>query len=161
VILLGTPDEEAGGRAGAALVVDRPDLLGGAGYLLTEGGGILPGDGGTPDVWGVTFTEKTPCWLGLTASGVSGHGAGASSQSATHHLIAALSRVTAMHFDPRVTPEVAQMFAALAPLAPPEDRSGYASLRGSLALDPSFRERFLSDSGRAALVRTTAAITML
>jgi acetylornithine deacetylase/succinyl-diaminopimelate desuccinylase-like protein len=161
VILLGTPDEEAGGRAGAALVADRPDLLAGAGYLLTEGGGILPGDGGTPDVWGVTFTEKTPCWLGLTASGVSGHGAGASSQAATHHLIAALSRVTAMHFEPRVIPEVAQMFAALAPLAPPEDRSGYASLRGSLALDPSFRERFLSDRGRAALVRTTAAITML
>jgi acetylornithine deacetylase/succinyl-diaminopimelate desuccinylase-like protein len=66
-----------------------------------------------------------------------------------------------MRFDARVTPEVAQMFAALAPLAPPEDRGGYASLRGSLALDPGFRERFLSDRGRAALVRTTAAITML
>jgi acetylornithine deacetylase/succinyl-diaminopimelate desuccinylase-like protein len=161
VILLGTPDEEAGGRRGAALVANRTDLLAGAGYLLTEGGGILPGDASTPDVWGVTFTEKTPCWLGITASGVSGHGAGASSQSATLRLLDALTHVAAMRFDARVTPEVAQMFAALAPLAPPEDRGGYASLRGSLALDPGFRERFLSDRGRAALVRTTAAITML
>jgi acetylornithine deacetylase/succinyl-diaminopimelate desuccinylase-like protein len=161
VILLGTPDEEAGGRVGAALVADRPDLLGDAGYLLTEGGGILPGEAGSPDVWGVSFTEKTPCWLRLTAVGVGGHGAGASAEASTLRLIAALSRVAAMRFETRVTPEVAQMFAALAPLAPPEDRAGYASLRGSLALDPGFRERFLSDRGRAALVRNTAAITML
>ncbi len=161
LILLGTPDEEAGGRIGAALIAERPDLLGGAGYLLTEGGGILPGEAGSPDVWGVSFTEKTPCWLGLTASGISGHGAGASSDAATHRLVAALSRVAAMRFETQVTPEVAQMFAALAPLAAPEDRAGYASLRGALALDPGFRERFLADRGRAALVRTTAAITML
>ena len=66
-----------------------------------------------------------------------------------------------MRFETKVVPAVSQMFAALAPLAAPEDRAGYAGLRGSLALDPAFRTRFLSDSGRAALVRTTAAITTL
>ncbi len=162
VILLATPDEESGGRAGAALVAEeRPDLLDGAAWLLTEGGGILPGDAGTPDVWGVAFTEKTPCWLTLAAVGVPGHGAGASGESATHRLVAALTRVSALRFETQVVPEVAEMFASLAPLAPPEDRAGYASLRGSLALDPAFRSRFLEDGGRAALVRTTAAITTL
>jgi acetylornithine deacetylase/succinyl-diaminopimelate desuccinylase-like protein len=162
VILLATPDEEAGGREGAALIAgSRPDLLAGAEWLLTEGGGILPGEAGSPDVWGVAFTEKTPCWLTLRAAGVPGHGAGASGDAATHRLVAALARVAALRFETRVVPEVAQMFEALAPLAAPEDRAGYASLRGALALDPGFRARFLADGGRAALVRTTAAITTL
>jgi acetylornithine deacetylase/succinyl-diaminopimelate desuccinylase-like protein len=161
VILLATPDEEAGGRVGAALVAERPDLLGGAAYILTEGGGILPGEGETPDVWGVAFTEKTPCWVTLAAHGVAGHGAGAPAEAATHRLVAALARVAALRHETRVVPEVAQMFAALAKLAPPEDRAGYQSLRGALALDPAFRARFLEDGGRAALVRTTVAITTL
>jgi acetylornithine deacetylase/succinyl-diaminopimelate desuccinylase-like protein len=162
VILLATPDEESGGREGAALIAEqRPDLLDGAAWLLTEGGGVLPGETGSPDVWGVAFTEKTPCWLTLVASGVAGHGAGASADAATHRLVEALARVAALRFETRVVPEVAQMFAALAPLAAPEDRAGYASLRGALALDPGFRARFLEDGGRAALVRTTAAITTL
>jgi acetylornithine deacetylase/succinyl-diaminopimelate desuccinylase-like protein len=162
VILLATPDEEAGGRGGAERIVEeREDLLAGAAYVLTEGGGILPGEGGTPDVWGVAFTEKTPCWVTLSARGVPGHGAGAPADAATHRLVAALSRVAALRYETKVVPAVSQMFAALAPLAPPEDRKGYASLRGSLALDPAFRTRFLSDGGRAALVRTTAAITTL
>jgi acetylornithine deacetylase/succinyl-diaminopimelate desuccinylase-like protein len=162
VILLATPDEEAGGRGGAELIVDRrSDLVGDARYVLTEGGGILPGEGNTPDVWGVAFTEKTPCWVNLSAHGVPGHGAGATDDAATHRLVVALSRVIAMRFETKVVPAVSQMFSALAPLAPPEDRAGYASLRGSLALDPAFRTRFLADSGRAALVRTTAAVTTL
>jgi acetylornithine deacetylase/succinyl-diaminopimelate desuccinylase-like protein len=161
VILLATPDEEAGGRGGAALLADRPDLLGDAGYLLTEGGGVLPGEGATPDVWGVSFTEKTPCWVTLAAHGVPGHGAGGTAEAATHRLVAALARVAALRFETQVVPAVSQMFAALAPLAAPEDRAGYAALRGSLALDPAFRARFLQDSGRAALVRNTAVITTL
>ena len=162
LILLATPDEEAGGRGGSALIVDHhSDLVGGARYLLTEGGGILPGEGSTPDVWGVAFTEKTPCWVNLSARGVPGHGAGPTEAAATHRLVAALGRVTALHYETQVVPAVAQMFAALASLAAPEDRAGYASLRGSLALDPEFRARFLQDPGRAALVRTTAAITTL
>ena len=73
----------------------------------------------------------------------------------------ALARVAALRFETKVVPAVSQMFAALAPLAAPEDRAGYASLRGALALDPDFRTRFLQDNGRAALVRNTAAITTL
>jgi len=56
---------------------------------------------------------------------------------------------------------VARMFAAVEALAPAEDRTGFANLAYALETDPAFRERFLSDPGRAALVRNTMAITVL
>ncbi|HEU4430397.1 MAG TPA: M20/M25/M40 family metallo-hydrolase [Myxococcota bacterium] len=162
VILLATPDEETGGALGAGLIArDHRELLRGASYLLTEGAGILPGDAGNPDVWGVAFTEKTPCWVRLTARGVPGHGSVGSESGAGHRLVRALSRVLAMPHELRVTPEVAQMFARMASLAPREERRQWRELRGSLGLNPSFRERFLADPGRRALVQNTIAITML
>jgi acetylornithine deacetylase/succinyl-diaminopimelate desuccinylase-like protein len=66
-----------------------------------------------------------------------------------------------MQTEVRVVPEVARMFAELAPFAEPEDRAGLSDLGPQLALDPEFRRRFLADEARAALVRTTVAITVL
>ncbi|HTC23889.1 MAG TPA: M20/M25/M40 family metallo-hydrolase, partial [Gemmatimonadales bacterium] len=74
VILLATADEETGGKAGAGWVVqNRPDLLGNAEYLLTEGDHIHRAQGGRRIVQ-VAVAEKTPCWVKLTAHGESGHG---------------------------------------------------------------------------------------
>jgi acetylornithine deacetylase/succinyl-diaminopimelate desuccinylase-like protein len=156
VILLATPDEETGGAQGAALIT-----LEGAAYLLTEGGGILPTPAGLPDVWGVSYMEKTPCWVKLTARGLPGHGSTATSNPAPDRLVRALSRAAVVPSDVRVLPEVARMFEELAPFASNADQPHYASLRGALALHPDFRERFLSDPGRAALVRNTAVLTQL
>ncbi len=162
VILLATPDEETGGMLGAGLIVrDHPELLRGAGYLLTEGAGILPGDSGEPDVWGVAFTEKTPCWVKLTARGLPGHGSTANEGAAGQRLVRALSRVLDMPHELKVTPAVAEMFARMAPLAPKGERRQWRELRGALALNPQFRERFLADPGRRALVQNTTAVTML
>jgi acetylornithine deacetylase/succinyl-diaminopimelate desuccinylase-like protein len=162
VILLATPDEETGGALGAGLIArDHRELLRGAAYLLTEGAGILPGDADDPDVWGVAFTEKTPCWVKVTARGVPGHGSIAGEGGAGQRLVRALSRVLAMPHELRVTPDVARMFARMASLAPREERRQWRELRGALALNPSFRERFLADPGRRALVQNTVAITML
>jgi acetylornithine deacetylase/succinyl-diaminopimelate desuccinylase-like protein len=162
VILLATPDEETGGALGAGLIVrDHPELLGGAAYLFTEGAGILPGEPGEPDVWGVAFTEKTPCWVKLTARGVPGHGSTANEGAAGQRLVRALGRVLDMPHELRVTPEVAQMFARMAPLAPKGEQRQWRELRGALALNPQFRERFLADPGRRALVQNTTAVTML
>jgi acetylornithine deacetylase/succinyl-diaminopimelate desuccinylase-like protein len=162
VILLATPDEETGGREGAALVArDHPELLDGAEYLLTEGGGILPGTGDEPDVWGVAFTEKTPCWVELRARGLPGHGSTATAEAATPRLLRALRAIEGLEGGVKVVPEVAEMFAAMARFAPAADRRHYLELRGALALNPAFRERFLADAGRAALVRNTAMVTML
>src|SRR5207247_289160 len=65
VILLATADEETGGRAGAGWIVQhRPELLGSAEYLLTEGDHIHVAQGGRKVVQ-VAVAEKTPCWVKL------------------------------------------------------------------------------------------------
>lgn len=162
VILLAVPDEETGGRAGAGwLVRERPELLEGAGYLLAEGGSVLPGQGRAPDLWGVAFSEKSPCWIELVARGRAGHGSSAPGDGAVPTLIGALERVRQRRHAVRVTPEVERMFAALAPYAAPEDRAGLSALGDSLARDPAFRERFLGEPSRAALVRNTVEITVI
>ncbi len=161
VIFLATPDEESGGVQGAGYVVrHRPDLLHDAEYVLTEGGGILVSDE-HPPVWGITVTEKAPCWMEVTARGRAGHSATAPRDAATHRLVAALERVRQLDTEVRVVPEVARMFRGLAPLAAPEDREGFARLAAALETDAGFRGRFLADAGRAALVRNTLAITVL
>lgn len=162
VIFLATPDEENGGREGARyLAGERSDLLQGAEFLLTEGGGIMAGEGETPDLWGVTFTEKSPCWIELRTRGAPGHGSTATNDAAVPRLIAALDRVRQTQTEIRVTPGAERMFAALAPFAPPEDRAGFENLSVALRTDPGFRERFLSEAPRAALVRNTVSITVL
>jgi acetylornithine deacetylase/succinyl-diaminopimelate desuccinylase-like protein len=61
----------------------------------------------------------------------------------------------------RVIPEVAQMYAALAPLASSEDAAGYTDLRHHLDADPAFRDRFLALRSQAALVSNTMTVTVL
>ena len=168
IILLATPDEEAGGLQGAALVArDRRDLLGDAEFLLTEGGGILPGSprlasrSGPPDIWGVAFTEKTPCWLDVVARGIPGHGSTGGAAGAPAHLVTALAALRDLPTPIQVVPAVARMFEAMAAVAPPDDSAHFAQLRGALELHPDFRERFMADPGRAALVQNTAAVTTL
>ena len=115
VIFLATPDEENGGRQGARYLVQEPnDLLQGAEFLLTEGGSILPGEGETPDLWGVAFAEKSPCWIEVISSGAPGHASTPTTDAAVPRLIAALDRVRRMETELRVTPEADRMFAALA-----------------------------------------------
>jgi len=162
VIFLSTPDEELGGELGAGyLVRERKDLLRDAGYLLTEGGGVLVRDEGEATVWGVAITEKSPCWLRLESRGTPGHSSVPGRDAAVPRLIAALYRVQNQEAPVRVIPAVAAMFAALAPLAPEEDRPGFANLASSLELDPAFRARFLSNLQYAALVRNTVTPTVL
>jgi acetylornithine deacetylase/succinyl-diaminopimelate desuccinylase-like protein len=162
VVFLAVPDEETGGRLGAGVITrDHRELLGGAEFLLAEGGGIQPSRSSGPDVWGVTFTEKTPCWIELRTQGAAGHTASPGADDAVGRLVRALERVRELEFEVRVVPEVARMFEALAPLASPEDRASFANLAEALAWNPGFRARFLAERGQAALVRNTVAITVL
>jgi len=162
VIFLAVPDEEAGGREGAGhLVSTRKDLLRDAEYLLTEGGGILVGEGESPPVWGVAVSEKTPCWMRVSARGTPGHSSAPTRDAAVPRLVAALEKVRRLETEVWVVPEVAAMFEALAPFAAPADRTAYRQLALALDVDPVFRSRFLSDSGREALVRNTVTITVL
>jgi acetylornithine deacetylase/succinyl-diaminopimelate desuccinylase-like protein len=168
IIFLATPDEETGGRAGAQYIVrQHPELLAGAEFLLTEGGSIRParaqrqGMRSVPPMWGVTVTEKGPCWLQLKTRGTAGHGSAPRGDAAVPRLVEALDRVRRIETPIRVLDEVATMFRALAPSAPPEDQAGFANLAQGLASDSSFRRRFLANPGYNALVRNTISITVL
>ena len=162
IIFLATPDEETGGRDGSGYLVEHHrELLGGAAYLLTEGGGILVHEDGSPDVWGITIAEKIPCWLRLSARGRGGHGSTATPDGAIPRLVEALGRLHRLPSPLRVIPEVERMFRHLAPGAAPEDRAPFARLGESLRGDPEFRRRFLAAAPRAALVRDTLTSTVL
>jgi acetylornithine deacetylase/succinyl-diaminopimelate desuccinylase-like protein len=162
VVFLSTPDEETGGRLGAGYVTrERPDLLRGVAYLLAEGGGVLLRDEDPRPLWGVAITEKNPCWLRVISRGTPGHSSVPPRDAAVPRLIAALERVQRIETPIRVVPEVAAMFAGLAPLAPAEDRAGFADLAATLETDAAFRNRFLGNRQHAALVRNTLTTTVL
>jgi len=162
VIFLATPDEENGGKLGAGyLAREHPELLRNAEFLLTEGGGIRPGNESTPPVWGVTISEKSPCWLELTSRGTPGHSSTPQRDAAVPRLVAALDRIRRIETPIVVLPEVSRMFARLAPSASEENRIGYSELDAALARDSGFRRRFLRNPGFNALVRNTISITVL
>ena len=167
VILLATPDEETGGVDGAGYIASAmPELLMNAELLLTEGGGIRPrresaGLPPVPAMWGVTITEKSPCWLELSTTGTAGHGSSPKPDAAVPRLVAALDRVRRVEAEVRVLPEVEAMFLALAANAPVEDRAGFVSLSSALQEDSDFTRRFLSQPSYNALVRNTISITVL
>jgi len=165
IIFLATPDEETGGQDGAGWIAEhRPELVEGAGFLLTEGGGIRPAsgvDGERPALWGVSLTEKAPCWLELRSHGRAGHSSTPTPDASVPRLIAALDRIRRAEAPVRVTNEVAQMFAAMAPFAPEWDQPGFADLSRALEKDDAFRRRFLDNPGQNALVRNTVSITVL
>ncbi len=161
IVFLGTPDEEAGGVAGAGWVArERPDLLRGARNLITEGGGVLVKGDDQPSLWSVGVTEKSPCWLRLSARGTPGHGAAPLRDAAAPKLVAALSKLDQLELPVRVLPAVEDMFAAMAPAAA-EDADAFRDLSARLREDTAFRERFLAEPGYDALVRNTLAITVL
>lgn len=162
VVFLATPDEESGGTDGAGFIVrEQSDLFGGAEYLLTEGGGILIRGSDDPMLWRVGVVEKSPCWLRVMARGTPGHSSAPPLDAAVPRLIAALERVDRIESPIRVVPEVAQMYRALAELAPPDDAAGYANLADHLTEDPAFLGRFMTLRFQAALVTNTLAVTVL
>lgn len=160
LIFVGTADEEAGGLNGAGWLADHHlDLVRDAEFLLNEGGAIQIRDDGSR-AYEVAVSEKTPCWLKLTATGEAGHGSAPRPETAVTRLIGALDRLHHYQPDVRVVPEVAAYYAALADTAPEARRPGYGDLKLALG-DAAFRTEFLADRHDAALVRDTIAPTVL
>jgi len=165
IVFLATPDEEMGGLRGAGWITSKhPELLEGIGYLLTEGGGIQTAtevESERPEVWGISVTEKAPCWLELRSHGRAGHSSAPTPDAAVPRLIEALDRIRRVESPVRVIDEVAEMFTRLSPLAPEWERAGLLDLAATLENDEAFRRRFLADPGQNALVRNTISITVL
>ena len=162
LIFLATADEEAGSRFGAQWVADeRRVWLDGAEYALSELGLIAAGNATRRVPFGsIVISEKTGLALRLTARSDPGHGSMPWPDTAPHRLVRALGRLLAAKRPPRILPEIQDYFARMASVLPAGEGAGYERLEASLQ-DPAFRNRFLADRHRAALVRTTFAVTML
>ncbi|MEW6208353.1 MAG: M20/M25/M40 family metallo-hydrolase [Acidobacteriota bacterium] len=161
VIFLATADEEAGGREGAGWFTrHHPELIRDAEFLLTEGSNnFLLGD--RVVYYGIGATEKTPCWLRLTAKGMPGHGSVPQKNSAPSRLVRALGKLEAYQTQVKVTPAVARYFRELAELQPDsESRRAYSDISAALN-DPKIASIILSQPQNAALLRNTIQPTVV
>lgn len=161
LVPLATADEEAGSRYGAQFLSEtHPELIDGAEYSLGEFGAIStqPGWMGYEGV--ISISEKTGFPIRLTARGTPGHGSMPWPDTAVNRLIRALGRLLETPRPLRVIPEVQEYLSRAATLLPGAEARGWDDLETSLS-DPAFREKFLSDPHRAALVRTSFAVTVL
>ena len=160
VVFVATADEEAGGFFGAGWLVDnRPEIFDNVGFLLNEGGnGSRDGDS---VVFGVEVTQKVPLWLRLVASGEPSHGSTPRVTSSVSRLLAALSKIDAYEFEPRIIPAVATYFRALAETESEPKRGQFLNLDQSVR-DPAFlRQLQLESPFLHALTRNTCAVTRL
>jgi len=162
LIFLATADEEAGSRFGAQWVADqRRGWFDGAEYALSELGLIAASDATRRAPFAsIVISEKTGLPLRLTARSDPGHGSMPWPDTAPHRLIRALGCLLAAERTPCILPEVQEYFSRMASVLPGGEGAGYERLEASLR-DPAFRARFFADRHRAALVRTTFAVTML
>jgi len=160
VIFLATADEEAGGMLGAGWVVrEHPEWIRGAGYLLNEGARAKADEQGRPVYFGLGFTEKTPGWLRLVATGTPGHGSVPRTDSAVNRLLAALERLRTYKSPVRLTPAIERYFESVAPYEPPLNRR-LKNMRESFR-DPAFVAELEKVPRYAALLRNTISITVL
>lgn len=158
IIFLGIADEEMGGRAGIAALMERnPELFAGVGFVLNEGGAnITVVD--RVDYWGIEVDQKVPLWLRLTARGESGHSAMPPADGgATKKLVDAVHAVSAIPMRSELHPSVEAFFKTIAPTKPGK--------RGKILSDP--RRYFGTPDiaelpyGLQLLLRDTLALTKL
>lgn len=118
VVFLSVADEEAGGREGAASVLEEvPDRVGfGEGRpspdALGEGAFGLTGVIDRP-IMPIVVGEKAVLWLNVHASGAPGHGALPPPDQANMNLVEVLAKI-AGHRNPRVHPVMREQFRTLA-----------------------------------------------
>jgi len=118
VVLCLVADEEAGGADGARfLVEERPDLLAGVRYAITEGMGFNIAAGGKR-LYPLQLAEKQVCRIRVTARGPGGHGAAPVEGGALASLGRALERLDGTPLPVHVVPLVKRMMDTMADLMP-------------------------------------------
>jgi len=159
IILLNTADEEAGGRLGAGwMTANHPELFQDAEFLVNESGkGRM--ENGTA-LYSVDITEKTPCWLKLTASGEPGHGSRPKPHSSVNRLLRALSRILEYTPPLRVTPPVETYFSGIAGLQTGNRKKQFSDIKTAIK-DPAFLAELNHSSQYAAVLSNTLSITMM
>ncbi|MGB4586910.1 MAG: M20/M25/M40 family metallo-hydrolase [Rectinemataceae bacterium] len=154
-------DEEIGGQRGAAAIAAHLDAAGvKASFLADEGGPITVGM--------LTLAEKPLALVGvaekgyadfrLSTKGSGGHASMPPRHTAPGNLARAIRAIEDHPFPARITPTMKAFLARLAP----ETRQPYRFLFRQLWLTaPAIKAAFASAPTTNALIRTTAACTML
>lgn len=160
VIFMATADEEAGGYFGVGwLLEQRPQLFENVGWVINEGGGGTEVNGQLQ--FSVEVTQKVPYWLRLTSQGNPGHGSRPQVSTSVTRLIAALSRLDAHQFEPRVVPAVDTYFRRLASGMDPEWQPRYADMAAAID-EPGVADALLRDNpGHYGLIHNTCSMTRL
>lgn len=167
VALVATADEEAGGGAGTAFLWrEYPELFARTAAVLNEGGNNRRVNDRLL-WWGIEVAQKRPLWLEATTSGRPGHASGLQPHSATHTLIAALSRLLALAPRWRVSDGARRYLGAVAPYHNEHWRHIFTHLDESIAPDgprvdllPGMANLFL-DSVQVTVVRAGEAINSI
>lgn len=94
IVVLFTPDEEAGGRHGAHWLVDhRPDIFDGVTEAIGEVGGFSLTVRDDLRLYLIQTAEKGIAWMKLTARGKAGHGSMINTDNAVVELARAIARI--------------------------------------------------------------------
>ena len=159
LVFLATADEEVGGAGSTWMLANHPELVRGAEYLITEGGGglIYPEPG---TIYDIGVGEKAPFWIRLTATGRGGHGSIPIADSATHRLARAMQRVVDWQTPIRLLPSVEQYFHQLARREKEPRASQFRNVRKALR-DPAFVKALAQDEDYNYLLRDTISLTVL
>lgn len=114
VVVLFTPDEEAGGIHGAHWIVDhRPDLLHGVSEAVGEVGGFSFTVRPDLRLYFLQVAEKGIAWLNLRAEGRAGHGSVVNEDNALTKLARAVAAIGEHRFPVQPTAAVHAMVAHL------------------------------------------------
>lgn len=161
VIFLATADEEAGGRDGAGWFVrNHPELVKDAEFLINEGSSNATA-GSRAIFYGIGTTEKTPCWIKLTAKGTPGHASVPRKESAPSRMLRALGRLEAYESELHITPAVSRYFQSLSQFQTTADlRRAYSDIAAAIQ-DSKLRSLVLSQAQNAALLRNTIQPTVV
>ena len=158
LIYLAVADEESGGGAGTAWLLEQhADLFADVDAVFTEGGSNRA-SGDTIAWWGVEVAQKRPLWLEVSAEGRAGHASRLNLHSAPNRLIHALDRILKLPRRYRITPEALQYLEAVAQLGGQEP--GQLTARLERALRRGEIERTLAP-GQHDYFLDTLQITVL
>lgn len=114
LVVLFTPDEEAGGRHGAHWLVDeRPDMFEGVTEAVGEVGGFSFTVREGLRLYLLQTAEKGLAWMRLTARGRAGHGSMLNDANAVTALASAVARLGAHRFPLHLTPTAQALFEEL------------------------------------------------
>ncbi|MCH9816292.1 MAG: M20/M25/M40 family metallo-hydrolase [Actinomycetia bacterium] len=140
IVVIFTPDEEAGGYHGAHWIVDnRPDMLHNVTEAVGEVGGFSMTVRDDLRFYLIQTAEKGIAWLNLRAEGQAGHGSMLNDANAVTQLAKVVSRVGDHKFPVTLTPTTSAFLAELAEALDTE-------------IDPTDTERLLELLGPLARV---------